>query len=188
LPALGSFVRDYPDVNVEVVVDNALTDIVSGRYDAGIRLGEQVAKDMVAVRIGPDIRMVVVGSPDYFARHGKPETPQALQQHNCINLRLPTLGGLYAWEFKQGEQALRVRVEGQLTFSSLPTRIQAAVAGLGLAFLPEDSVQQELADGRLELALEEWCDTFPGYYLYYPSRKQHTLAFTKLIEALRYPR
>ncbi|QCR34699.1 LysR family transcriptional regulator [Nissabacter sp. SGAir0207] len=187
-PALGSFVRDYPDVNVEVVVDNALTDIVSGRYDAGIRLGEQVAKDMVAVRIGPDIRMVVVGSPDYFARHGKPETPQALQQHNCINLRLPTLGGLYAWEFKQGEQALRVRVEGQLTFSSLPTRIQAAVAGLGLAFLPEDSVQQELADGRLELALEAWCDTFPGYYLYYPSRKQHTLAFTKLIEALRYPR
>lgn len=185
-PALEPFLQAYPDVNVEMTIDNSLTDIVTGRYDAGIRLGEQVAKDMVAVRIGPDWRMVVVGSPAYFARHGKPLTPHDLQNHNCINMRMPTLGGLYAWEFSKGGQDLRVRVEGQLIFNNLPTRISAAMAGMGLAFVPEDTVEQAVAEGALEKVLEDWCEPFPGYYLYYPSRKQHTAAFAQLIEALRY--
>lgn len=130
-PALEPFLQTYPDVNVEMTIDNSLTDIVTGRYDAGIRLGEQVAKDMVAVRIGPDWRMVVVGAPTYFARHGKPQTPHDLQNHSCINMRMPTLGGLYAWEFAKDGQDLRVRVEGQLIFNNLPPRISAAIAGRG---------------------------------------------------------
>lgn len=185
-PALEPFLQAYPDVNVEMTIDNSLTDIVTGRYDAGIRLGEQVAKDMVAVRIGPDWRMVVVGSPAYFARHGKPKTPHDLQNHSCINMRMPTLGGLYAWEFAKDGQDLRVRVEGQLIFNKLPPRISAAMAGMGLAFVPEDTVEQAVAEGALEKVLEDWCEPFPGYYLYYPSRKQHTAAFAQLIEALRY--
>ncbi|QMA42163.1 LysR family transcriptional regulator [Citrobacter freundii] len=185
-PALEPFLQTYPDVNVEMTIDNSLTDIVTGRYDAGIRLGEQVAKDMVAVRIGPDWRMVVVGSPAYFARHGKPHTPHDLQNHNCINMRMPTLGGLYAWEFAKDGQDLRVRVEGQLIFNNLPPRIGAAIAGMGLAFVPEDTVERAVAEGALEKVLEDWCEPFPGYYMYYPSRKQHTAAFAQLIEALRY--
>ncbi|EPY8427665.1 LysR family transcriptional regulator [Citrobacter youngae] len=185
-PALQPFLQAYPDVNVEMTIDNSLTDIVTGRYDAGIRLGEQVAKDMVAVRIGPDWRMVVVGSPAYFARHGKPQTPHDLQNHNCINMRMPTLGGLYAWEFAKNGQDLRVRVEGQLIFNNLPSRISAAISGMGLAFVPEDTVEQAVAEGALEKVLEDWCEPFPGYYLYYPSRRQHTAAFAQLIEALRY--
>ncbi|EPR9702064.1 LysR family transcriptional regulator [Citrobacter freundii] len=185
-PALEPFLQTYPDVNVEMTIDNSLTDIVTGRYDAGIRLGEQVAKDMVAVRIGPDWRMVVVGAPTYFARHGKPQTPHDLQNHSCINMRMPTLGGLYAWEFAKDGQDLRVRVEGQLIFNNLPPRISAAIAGRGLAFVPEDTVEQAVAEGALEKVLEDWCEPFSGYYLYYPSRKQHTAAFAQLIEALRY--
>ena len=185
-PALKPFLLEYPDVNVELTTDNSLTDIVSGRFDAGVRLGEQVAKDMVAVRIGPDWRMLVVGSADYFARHGRPATPHDLQHHRCINIRLPTLGGLYAWEFSRDGQDLRVRVEGQLTFNNLPARIDAAVSGMGLAFVPEDTVADALAEGKLETVLEPWCEPFQGYYLYYPSRKQHTQAFARLIEALRY--
>jgi DNA-binding transcriptional LysR family regulator len=185
-PALAPFLQAYPDVKVEMTIDNSLTDIVAGRYDAGIRLGEQVAKDMVAVRIGPDWRMVVVGSPDYFARHGKPLTPHDLQSHNCINMRMPTLGGLYAWEFSKGGQALRVRVEGQLIFNNLSPRISAAIAGMGLAFVPEDTVEQAVTDGALEKVLEDWCEPFQGYYMYYPSRRQHTAAFAQLIAALRY--
>lgn len=185
-PALEPFLQTYPDVNVEMTIDNSLTDIVTGRYDAGIRLGEQVAKDMVAVRIGPDWRMVVVGSPAYFARHGKPHTPHDLQNHNCINMRMPTLGGLYAWDFTKDGQDLRVRVEGQLIFNNLPPRIGAAITGMGLAFVPEDTVERAVADGALEKVLEDWCEPFPGYYMYYPSRKQHTAAFAQLIEALRY--
>ncbi|MFZ2579773.1 MAG: LysR family transcriptional regulator [Citrobacter portucalensis] len=185
-PALEPFLQAYPDVNVEMTIDNSLTDIVTGRYDAGIRLGEQVAKDMVAIRIGPDWRMVVVGSPAYFARHGKPQTPHDLQNHSCINMRMPTLGGLYAWEFAKDGQDLRVRGEGQLIFNSLPPRISAAIAGMGLAFVPEDTVEQAVAEGALEKVLEDWCEPFPGYYMYYPSRKQHTAAFAQLIEALRY--
>lgn len=187
-PALQPFLQTYPDVNVELTLDNSLTDIVAGRFDAGIRLGEQVAKDMVAIRIGPDWRMVVVGSPDYFTRHDKPRTPHDLQQHNCINMRMATLGGLYAWEFAKDGQALRVRVEGQLIFNTLPARITAARAGMGLALVPEDTVEQAVADGALEKVLEDWCAPFAGYYLYYPSRKQHTAAFAQLIEALRYTR
>ncbi|WP_196209148.1 LysR family transcriptional regulator [Citrobacter sp. Res13-Sevr-PEB04-36] len=187
-PALQPFLQTYPDVNVELTLDNSLTDIVAGRFDAGVRLGEQVAKDMVAVRIGPDWRMVVVGAPDYFIRHGKPQTPHDLQQHNCINMRMATLGGLYAWEFTKDGQELRVRVEGQLIFNTLPARITAAIAGMGLALVPEDTVEQAVADGALEKVLEDWCAPFVGYYLYYPSRKQHTAAFAQLIEALRYTR
>lgn len=186
-PAIKPFLQTYPDVNVEFTIDNTLTDIVSGRFDAGIRLGEQVAKDMVAVRIGPDWRMVVVGSPVYFARHGKPQSPHDLQHHNCINMRLPTLGGLYAWEFSKNGQQLRVRVEGQLTFNHLTSRVDAAISGMGLALVPEDCVAQAVADGALETVLDEWCEPFPGYFLYYPSRKQHTAAFALLIDALRYP-
>lgn len=185
-PFLKSFLTNYPDINVEIVADNSLTDIVNGRFDAGVRLGEQVAKDMVAVRIGPDMRMVVVGSPRYLQQHNSPSTPQELQNHRCINMRLPTRGGLYAWEFEKDGQELRVRVDGQLTFNSLRQRIDAAVVGFGLAYVPEDSVQNELADGRLVQVLDAWCNTFPGYYLYYPSRKQHTTAFSLFVDALRY--
>jgi len=185
-PAIKPFLEAYPDVKVELTIDNTLTDIVSERYDAGIRLGEQVARDMVAVRIGPDWRMVVVGSPGYFSRHGKPQTPHDLQQHNCINMRLPTLGGLYAWEFSKDGQPMRVRVEGQLTFNNLASRIEAATSGMGLALVPEDCVAQAVNEGKLATVLNDWCEPFPGYYLYYPSRKQHTAAFTLLIDALRY--
>ncbi|QGU87520.1 LysR family transcriptional regulator [Erwinia sorbitola] len=187
-PALKPFLQQYPDVNVEITVDNTLTDIVSGRYDAGVRLGEQVAKDMIAVRIGPDWSMAVVASPDYFDRHGRPQTPQELQQHNCINMRLPTMGGLYAWEFKQGQRELRVRVEGQLIANNLEPRIEAALSGLGIACVPEDTVTEQLARGELERVLLDWSEPFTGYYLYYPSRKQHTAAFSHMIDALRFPR
>ncbi|AID27126.1 LysR family transcriptional regulator [Salmonella bongori] len=185
-PALQPFLQSWPDVNVEMSIDNRLMDIVEGRYDAGVRLGEQIAKDMVAVRIGPDWRMVVVGAPDYFARHGVPATPHDLQHHDCINMRMPTLGGLYAWEFSRNGQKLRVRVEGRLIFNNLGSRISAAGAGMGLAFVPEDTVGQAVAEGKLVKVLEAWCEPFPGYYLYYPSRKQHTAAFALLIDALRY--
>lgn len=185
-PVLKTFLVDYPDINVEVTVDNALTDIVSGRYDAGVRLGEQVAKDMIAVRIGPDFSMAVVGSPGYLARYGTPHTPQDLQRHRCINMRLPTLGGLYAWEFEKEGREIRVRVDGQLTFNSLHQRIDAAKLGLGLAMVPEDSVAEDIAHGSLVRMLTEWCEPFPGYYLYYPSRKQHTTAFSLFVDALRF--
>ncbi|HHX9846265.1 TPA: LysR family transcriptional regulator [Salmonella bongori] len=185
-PALQPFLQSWPDVNVEMSIDNRLMDIVEGRYDAGVRLGEQIAKDMVAIRIGPDWRMVVVGAPDYFARHGVPATPHDLQHHDCINMRMPTLGGLYAWEFSRNGQELRVRVEGRLIFNNLGSRISAAGAGMGLAFVPEDTVGQAVAEGKLVKVLEAWCEPFPGYYLYYPSRKQHTAAFALLIDALRY--
>lgn len=185
-PRLKPFMQQYPDINIEVIVDNALTDIVDERFDAGVRLGEQVARDMIAVRIGPDMRMAVVGSPEYFARHGIPQTPHDLQHHRCINMRLPTRGGLYAWEFEQNGDPLRVRVEGQLTLNSLPQRLEAAEAGLGLAYVPEDTIADGVAAGRLQHVLADWCVPFAGYYLYYPSRRQHTTAFALLVEALRY--
>ncbi|HBV41009.1 MAG TPA: LysR family transcriptional regulator [Erwinia sp.] len=185
-PAVENFLKAWPEVNIDIVSDNTLTDIVSGRFDAGVRLGEQVAKDMIAVRIGPDWRMVVVGSPDYFARYGKPAAPQDLQQHNCINMRLPTMGSIYAWEFAKAQREIRVKVEGRLTLNSLQTRIKAAEAGIGLAMVPEDTVEKAVKEGRLDKVLEEWCAPFPGYYLYYPSRRQHTSAFAKFVEAVRY--
>ncbi|WP_236330522.1 LysR family transcriptional regulator [Enterobacter quasihormaechei] len=185
-PVLKSFMAQYPDINVEVTVDNGLTDIVDGRFDAGVRLGEQVAKDMIAVRIAPDMRMAVVGSADYLHRFGVPVTPEQLEQHRCMNMRLPTHGGLYAWEFEQDGREIRVRVDGQLILNSLPQRIDAAVNGLGLAYVPEDAILDALAEGRLVRVLEDWCPVFTGYHLYYPSRRQHTTAFALLIEALRH--
>lgn len=185
-PVLKPFMAQYPDINVEVTVDNGLTDIVDGRFDAGVRLGEQVAKDMIAVRIAPDMRMAVVGSAEYLQRFGVPETPEQLDQHRCINMRLPTRGGLYAWEFERDGRELRVRVDGQLILNSLPQRIDAAEKGLGLAYVPEDAVQDALAESRLVRVLEAWCPAFTGYHLYYPSRRKHTTAFALLIAALRH--
>lgn len=185
-PALSKFLPRYPDIKVEVIVDYGLTDIVAQRYDAGVRLGEQVAKDMIAVRIGPDMRMAVVGAPTYFAKRSPPKKPQDLTDHNCINLRLPTHGGLYAWELEKGRRELHVRVDGQLVFNNITLRINAALEGLGLAFLPEDAAQPYLTQGRLKRVLEDWCPPFPGYHLYYPSRRQTSPAFELLVDALRY--
>ena len=184
---LKPFMAQYPDITDEVTLDDGLTDIVDGRFDAGVRLGEQVAKDMIAVRIAPAMRMAVVGSADYLHRFGVPETPEQLDQHRCINMRLPTRGGLYAWEFERDGRELRVRVDGQLILNSLPQRIDAAENGLGLAYVPEDAVQDALAEGRLVRVLEAWCPAFAGYHLYYPSRRQHTSAFSLLFAALRHP-
>jgi DNA-binding transcriptional LysR family regulator len=185
-PAVSALLPDYPDIKVEIIVDYGLTDIVAERYDAGVRLGEQVAKDMIAVRIGPDLRMAVVGSPAYFARRKRPRTPQDLTAHDCINLRLPTYGGLYAWEFAKGGRALKVRVDGQLVFNNVGLRLSAVLAGLGLAYLPEDQVRAHLAKGRLVRVLADWCPPFPGYHLYYPSRRHSSPAFALLVDALRY--
>lgn len=185
-PALARLLPDYPDIHVEVIVDYGLTDIVAERYDAGVRLGEQVAKDMIAVRIGPDMRMAVVGAPAYFESRAKPLTPHDLTRHSCINMRLPTYGGVYAWEFEKDGQEVRVRVEGQLTFNNLALRLNAAREGLGLAFLPEDVVAADVRGGRLVRVLEDWCEPFSGYHLYYPSRRQPSVAFALLVNALRY--
>jgi DNA-binding transcriptional LysR family regulator len=187
-PALEKLLPDYPDIKVEVVIDYGLTDIVAGRFDAGIRTGEMVAKDMVAVRIGPDLRSAVVGAPAYFRTRPKPKTPQQLTSHDCINLRLPTLGGLYAWEFEKGGREVRVRVEGQLTFNGTAPMLDGALAGLGLAYLPEDSVQPYLDEGRLIRVLADWCPPYPGYHLYYPSRRQLKPAFALLVDTLRHRR
>ena len=185
-PALATFLPRYPDIHVEVNTDSGFTDIVAERYDAGVRLGEQVAKDMIAVRIGPDTRMVVVGAPGYFATRRPPQRPQDLTSHDCINMRLPTRGGLYAWEFEKGKRELNVRVGGQLIFNSIALMLHAVVAGFGLAFLPEDMVQPHVAAGRLQVVLEDWCPPFPGYHLYYPGRRQASAAFALLVDALRY--
>jgi DNA-binding transcriptional LysR family regulator len=185
-PALERLLPDYPDITVEVDVTNTLTDIAAGRYDAGVRLGEQVAKDMVAVRIGPEMRMAVVGAPSYFETRSRPKSPRDLTEHRCINLRLPTLGGLYAWEFEKGKRELNVRVEGPLVFNITPLMLKAALAGFGLACLFEDVVRTHLAEGRLVRVLADWCPPFPGYHLYYPSHRQPTAAFALLVDALRY--
>ncbi len=187
-PALATLLRHYRDIKAELVVDYGLTDIVAERYDAGVRLGEQVARDMIAVRIGPDFRMAVVGAPSYFARRPRPKKPQDLTAHDCINLRLPTYGGLYAWEFEKRSRELKVRVEGQLVFNNIALRLNAALAGFGLAYLPEDLVQTHVANGLLIRVLSDWCPPFSGYHLYYPSRRQPTPAFTLLVDALRYRR
>ena len=183
---MAKLLPNYPDIKVELIIDYGLTDIVAERYDAGVRLGEQVAKDMIAVRIGPDMRMAVVGAPSYFAKHPGPKRPQDLTAHTCINLRLPTYGGLYAWEFEKGGRELKVQVEGQLMFNNLALRLKAALAGFGLAYLPEDQVQTHLSDGQLIRVLADWCPPFPGYHLYYPSRRQPTPAFALLVDALRF--
>ncbi|MXP65465.1 LysR family transcriptional regulator [Roseomonas sp. M0104] len=186
MPALERLLPEYPDIKVEIDVDNTLTDIVAGRYDAGIRFGEQVARDMIAVRIGPDMRMAVVGAPAYFARRPRPKAPQDLTSHACVNLRLPTHGSLYAWELEKGQRELRVHVEGPLVVNYPPLLLRAALEGLGLACVFEDQVRDHLAEGRLIRVLADWCPPFPGYHLYYPSRRQLTPAFALLVEALRY--
>jgi DNA-binding transcriptional LysR family regulator len=185
-PKLTKFLRQYPDVQVELITDYGLTDIVAERFDAGVRIGEQVAKDMIAVPIGPDIRLAVVGAPSYFEGRPKPQAPQDLVGHNCINLRLPTHGGLYAWEFEKDGRELRVHVEGQLVFNGTFQMLNAAVAGFGLAYVPEDVAQPYLAKGRLKRVLADWCPPYAGYHLYYPSRRQSTPAFTLLVDALRH--
>lgn len=185
-PAISKLLFDYPDIKVELSVDYSLTDIVAERFDAGVRLGEQITRDMTAVRIGPDIRMVVVGAPSYFTRHSKPKLPQDLIRHNCINLRLPTSGRLYIWEFEKDGRELNVRVEGQMVFSRMELILQAAADGLGLAFAPEDHAKPYIADRRLVPVLRDWCSPFAGYHLYYPSHRQPSPALSLLIEALRY--
>src|SRR5271166_4096294 len=185
-PRLVKFLANYPDIKVEIVIDYGLIDIAAERYDAGVRWGEQVAKDMIAVRIGPDVRFAVVGAKSYFAKRPPPRMPQDLIGHNCINLRLPTYGGLYAWEFEKDGRELRVRVEGQLVFSSVFQALDAALAGLGPAYVPEDLAHAHLAKGRLKRALEGWSAPWSGYHLYYPHRRQSSPAFALLVDALRY--
>jgi DNA-binding transcriptional LysR family regulator len=186
LPCLSKFLPQYPDINVEVTIDYGLTDIVAQRFDAGVRSGGQVAKDMIAVRIGPDLRMAVVGAPSYFDKHSVPKRPQDLTAHSCINLRLPTHGGLYAWEFEKGRRELRVRVEGQFILNGTTPMLNAAIAGLGLAYVPEDFAQPYLNTGALKRVLEDWCEPYSGYHLYYPSRRQSSPAFALMVDALRY--
>jgi DNA-binding transcriptional LysR family regulator len=185
-PALARLLPDYPDIRVEISVDIGLRDIVADRFDAGIRLGEQVARDMISVRIGPDMRMAAVASPAYFAERRPPKTPHDLARHNCINLRFPTLGGLYAWEFEKAGRELHVRVEGQLVVNDIALARRAAIDGLGIAYLPEDYIEPDLAGGALIHILSDWSPPFPGYHLYYPSRRQQLPAFALLVDALRY--
>jgi DNA-binding transcriptional LysR family regulator len=185
-PKLIRFLRQYPDIKVEIIIDYGLTDIVAQRFDAGVRAGEQVAKDMIAVRIWPDLRMAVVGTKAYFRKTPQPKRPQDLVSHTCINLRLPTHGGLYAWEFAKGGREIKVRVDGQLTFNGTFQMLNAALSGFGLAYVPEDLVGPHVAKGRLKRVLEDWCPLYAGYHLYYPSRRQPSAAFALLVEALRY--
>lgn len=185
-PALRHILPDHPDICVEIIVDYGLTDIVATGYDAGVRLGGQVAKDMIAVRIGPDLRMAVVGSPDYFTRHPVPHTPQDLITQNCIGIRLPTYGGIFPWDLGRDGHDVNVRIEGQMVFNNIGLRLQSALDGLGLAYLPEDQVLDHVAAGRLIRVLEDWCEPFPGYHLYYPSRRHASPAFALLVEHLRH--
>ena len=185
-PRLLKILPKYPDIKVEVSVDYGLTDIVAQRFDAGVRLGEQVAKGMIAVPIGPEMRVAVVGAPAYFAKRRVPSKPEDLIDHDCINLRLPTYGGLFTWEFEKAGRELNVRVDGQLIVNTLRQRLDAALAGSGLAYMPEDTVQEHISKGKLERVLADWCPPFPGYHLYYPSRRQSSPAFAVLVEALRY--
>jgi len=186
-PVLARLLPDHPDLSIEIIVDYGLTDIVAEGFDAGVRLGEQVAKDMIAMRIGPDMRMAVIGSPAYFSHYPKPVIPADLMAHNCITLRMPTHGGLFMWEFEKNGQALNVRIEGQLVFNNIAMRLESVLQGLGLAYMPEDVVRPYIEQGRLIRVLEDWCEPYSGYHLYYPSRRQSSPAFTLLREALRYP-
>jgi DNA-binding transcriptional LysR family regulator len=185
-PKLARFLPSYPDIKVEITVDYGLTDIVAQRYDAGVRLGDEVEKDMIAVRIGPDMRMAVVGSPAYFSKRPPPKTPKDLTMHDCINLRLPTHGGLLVWDFEKDGHVLNVRTDGRWVFNSSIAILRAALVGFGLAFLPDDMTQEHVAEERLDQVLEDWCPKFPGYHLYYPSRHHSSPAFALLVNALRY--
>ncbi|MGO4166316.1 LysR family transcriptional regulator [Novosphingobium sp. YAF33] len=185
-PAVGKLLKDYPEVTVEISIDSHLTDIIAERFDAGIRLGEQVAKDMIAVRIGPELRMAVVGAPSYFQSHGSPRTPHDLTDHACINIRMQTKGGLYTWEFGRDGRDLNVRVEGPLILNDVPMILAAAAEGIGLACVMEDQAEALLKAGKLVRVLEDWCPPFSGYHLYYPDRRQLPPAFSILIETLRF--
>lgn len=185
LPIIKELVPEYPDINVELSIDSGFADIVSNRFDAGVRLGEALAKDMIAVRVGPELRMVIVGSPAYFEGREKPRLPQDLADHNCINMRLNTSGGFYVWELEKDGREVKVRVEGQLAFNDTDMIVKAAEAGLGLGFVMEDHVAGALRDGRLVCVLEDWCPPFAGYHLYYPSRRQPSAAFSLFVERLR---
>lgn len=185
-PKLKNVLKKYPELKVEVNSDYALTDIVSERFDAGVRLGEQVSEGMIGVRVGPDFRMLAIASPDYFKDHPKPETPEDLSQHNCINLRLPTHDALYAWEFEKDDREIRVHVDGQLTFNTINPVVEAALDGYGIGYVPEGLAEDHIRAGRLEPALEDWSPPFPGYYLYYPHRRQSSPAFGVIVDALRH--
>jgi DNA-binding transcriptional LysR family regulator len=185
-PAMVKLMRANPDVGAEIISDYGLKDIVADRYDAGVRLGEQVDKDMIAVRIGPDLRMAVVGAPSYFNGRSKPQKPQDLIAHECIRLRLPTHGGFYTWEFRKVGRELNVRVQGRAVFNNIGLMQSAALEGAGLAYLPEDRVESAIEKGRLVRVLADWCPPRPGYHLYYPSRRQLSPAFALVLNALRY--
>lgn len=185
-PKLESVLRDYPDITVELSLDNMFRNIVEEGYDAGVRLGESVEQDMIAVRIGPDWRLVAVGSPEYFAAHGKPQHPRDLLPHRCINIRHERSGSLYAWEFEKDGTELRVRVDGQLTFNETRSMIEPVINGYGIAYLPESTVEHHIASGELLQVLDDWSPYFDGYFLYYPSRRQNLPAFQVIVEALRY--
>lgn len=186
LPKLLPLLAGYPDIHLEINTDYRMIDIVEQRFDAGVRLGEHLAKDMIAVRIGPDVRMAVVAAPGYLGAHTRPQKPQDLTNHHCINVRLPTHGGLLPWDFNKDGHTLNVRVDGQLILNGFPQVLQATLAGAGLAFMLEDTVQAHLDDGSLVRVLEDWCSPFPGYHLYYPSRRQPSSAFALIVDALRY--
>ncbi|WP_386339166.1 LysR family transcriptional regulator [Xanthomonas citri pv. citri] len=185
LPKLLPLMQRYPDIRIEFDVSYGFRDIVADRFDAGVRLGESIDKDMIALPISPRLRMAAVASPDYFAKNERPRSPEDLTSHNCINIRFPTSGGLYVWEFERDERQVNVRVDGQGIFNTTPHIVQAALAGLGVAFLPEEEFAPHVAEGRLTRVLEEWCPPFPGYHLYYPSRRQPSPAFSLVLEALR---
>lgn len=183
---LPAFLKDFPEVGVEIIVDNGFTNIVERQFDAGVRLGEAVARDMVAVRVGPDVSYSVVASPEYLERRSPPSIPQELPDHNCINLRLPTSGGLYAWEFERDDREFSVRVDGQLTVSNIASAVDAAVDGIGLAYVPTDLILHLVQQGKLKRLLLDWCPTFQGYHLYYPSRRNPSPAFSAFVDSFRY--
>lgn len=188
LPKLTPLLFEYPDIKVEFDINYGFRDIVADRFDAGVRLGDTIDKDMIAVPIGPPVRMAVVAAPAYFATHPKPKNPRDLVNHNCINMRMQSGGGLYVWDFQRKDKQLNVRVDGQLIFNTSPNIVDAALAGLGVAWLPEEEFAPHIEEGRLVRVLEDWCQPFPGYYLYYPSRRQPSPAFTLVVDALRYTR
>lgn len=188
LPRLTPLLLEYPDIKVEFDINYAFQDIVADRFDAGVRLGDTIDKDMIAVPIGPPVRMAVVAAPAYFAAHPKPRNPRDLVDHNCINMRMQSGGGLYAWDFQRKDRHVNVRVDGQLIFNTSPNIVDAALAGLGIAWLPEEEFAPHIEEGRLLRVLENWCPPFPGYYLYYPNRRQPSPAFSLVVDALRYTR
>lgn len=186
LPKLTPLLREYPDINIEFDVNYGFRDIAADRFDAGVRMGDTIDKDMIAVPIGPPLRMAIAASPEYFASHPVPKKPHDLLNHNCINMRMQTSGGIYVWDFMRRGKQLNVRVDGQLIFNTTPNMVDAALVGLGIAALPEEEFAPHIEEGRLVRVLEDWCEPFSGYFLYYPSRRQPSPAFSLVVDALRY--